>query len=498
LVDQSLLLHEEQADGEPRFAMLETIREFGLEQLAANGDAELLQQRHAAWCEVLAIQAEEELAGPEQATWLSRLEAELGNLRTALDWAISCGDADSGQRLASALTRFWDARGHLSEGRGWLERVLTIDADPNTSRARALVGAAVLARKQGDYAHAGESYEAALTIFRAVGDRSNVAVSLTNLGVVAQDQGEFDRAAALHEEALTLFRDLGDRARVAASLNNLGIVARRRGNLARAMALYEEALDLWRDLGDAQRIALGLNNLGVVAYGQGDDVRAASLYEDALALWRELGDKWGTALSLSNLAEVLYDQGNHQQAVGYYQESLVLRREQGDQMGIAECLAGLAGVAVALGRPAQAARLYGAAEALREAIGTPLPPTERETQERTVAEIRARLSEREFNAAWLAGRALSAEHAVAAALDVSPRPPETAALPTESAAGKGLTRRELEVLRLLVEGRSDREIGEALYISHRTAMTHVNNILQKLGLDSRTAAATYAVRNGLV
>jgi DNA-binding CsgD family transcriptional regulator/tetratricopeptide (TPR) repeat protein len=507
LVDHSLVRQETQPDGEPRFRMLETIREYAAEQLAASGEREAVQRRFGDWFAELVERAEAGLGGPEQGTWLARLELEHDNVRAALDALVALGEVESALLHAGSLFRFWEARGHLTEGRDRIERLLAAGPVAPATRAKALIWTAVMARRQGDYARAGERYEESLATYRELGDAAGIAGALNNLGTVAQEQGQLDRAAALYEEALALFREQGDLTRVATTLNNLGIVSRRGKDYDRAAALYAEALDHWRRLGDDLRVALVLNNLGVVAQDQGDRERATGYYEEALARWRQLGDPSGTALTLHNLAEVVRDRGDAAGAAERYAESLSLRAEQGDRRGMADSLAGMAGLAANGGKPLaeRAARLFGAAEALRESIGVPLSSTDRATQDRDVGRVRQALGSDAFAVTSAAGRTLSLEAAIAEAAEVpdllaaaGPAAGAQAAAAPDAATQAGLTRREIEVLRLLVEGMSDREIGESLFISHRTAMTHVTNILNKLGLPSRTAAASYAVRNGLV
>ncbi len=503
LVDHSLLRQEEDANGEPRFRMLETIRDYALEQLQASGEAEALGQRHARWYLTLAKEAEVALVGHDQATWLVRLDAEHDNIRAALTWAIDQGEGETAQQMAWMLSGFWEGRGHLSEGGGWLTRSLAVPGATQSTRATALSILATIIRRQGDYRRAIDLHDESLVIWRTLDDRPSIAATLTNLGILALEQGDYERATALQEEALALFRGLGDPHDLAATLNNLGLVARRQGDLARAQELYAEAYATWRQLGDETRAAMALNNLGVVAYAQGDRDRAGAYYDDALVLWRQLGNPGGTALSLANLAELTRDRGDAATAGRLYAESLAVRVDEGDRRGIAESLAGLAGLG-ASGPPALATlsvRAFAAAEALRGVIGAPLSPVDQAAQDKDLARAHATLGADAFAAAQASGRSQHFEQIADEAAEIpaqlSAAPPPPTAVP-DAAAKAGLTRREMEVLRLLVEGMSDREIGEGLFISHRTAMTHVTNILRKLGVPSRTAAASFAVRNGLV
>jgi tetratricopeptide (TPR) repeat protein len=463
LLDQSLLRREvpvagEARETEPRVGMLETIREYALEQLAASGEEGAVRDAHPAYYLSLAEAAEPALRGPEQAVWLDRLEAEHDNLRSALSWTREHGAIEEGLRLAGALWRFWQVHGHAGEGRRWLMGALAGTAGGTmAARARALRGAGDLAWGQGDYGQAVAHLEQSLVLFRALGDRQSSADALNTLGLVLHGQGAYGRAAALYEEALALHRELRNTRSIATALGNLGNVAADQGEYERAVALYEEALALQRELGDRRSVAISLDNLGSVAYDQGEDGRATALHEESLALRRELGDKTGSAYALGNLGAVALQQGEYERAAKLYEESLLLRRALGDKWGAAWALGGLGLVTyhqgdcaralhlqreglelareigarnlleaglrelvltlVALGRPAAAARLGGVAAGLREALGVPLRPPERADHERAIATMRAVLGEDAFAAAWAAGRALPLEEAVALALE---------------------------------------------------------------------------------
>jgi predicted ATPase len=295
LSEHSLLRQTEHVDGEPRFGILETVREFALERLEANEVADEFHRRHAEYYLALAETAEPALAGPELAKWLDRIGAEHDNLRAALAWALGGANGDSGAdpvaglRLVGSLWRFWEVRGHLSEGRGWLERALaSVPADEgitrNEARAKALQGAGALAQRQGDFVRSAACFEEALAARRMLNDRRGVAAGLINLAGVAHMQGDFQRATALLNEALGEAREAGDQNIVAHVLNNLGNVAERQSDYARAESLYTEALALRRLTGDRRGIAFTLNNLGLLAYYRRDLARAAMHHEEVRGL----------------------------------------------------------------------------------------------------------------------------------------------------------------------------------------------------------------------
>jgi predicted ATPase/class 3 adenylate cyclase/Tfp pilus assembly protein PilF len=457
LVEHSLIQTTGDGESEPRFRMLETIREYGLERLAESGEVIDTRSRHLGFFLDLAEQATLELTGPGQGAWLARLEAEHDNLRAALSSAATLSEDAPALRLAAALAPFWEARGHYSEGRDWLERTLARGAsEPKSARAAVLTGAGSIARMQGDTTRAtelleaalaladalgdragagrihvllghvadrrgdlsgaAERFEAALAVAREIGDRALTASALGNLGIVADLSGDSARATAAYEEALAIFRELGDRRREAAALDNLGVVARGQGQLAKATRRYEEAMAVRRELGDAWGIAATLGNLGVVAHQSGDFTQARVYYEESLAGFRALGDLRGVAGTLGNLGTTARLLGNLPEAAALQQEALAIAQDAGDQVGIATELEGIAAVAVAAGISERAVRLIGAAADLRETTGASIPPDDRPDYERTLAAARAQLGPARFEEARDAGHGLRLEEAVTEAL----------------------------------------------------------------------------------
>jgi DNA-binding CsgD family transcriptional regulator len=250
-------------------------------------------------------------------------------------------------------------------------------------------------------------------------------------------------------------------------------------------------------LGSWERVADLRYHLGRIAYGAGDLDQAAALIEASLTLAREVADPLSIGQAVTTLGLVRVDRGELARAADLFREGLTTSVELGRKEGLAHCLAGLAVWAGAGRRPAAAARLFGVVAGLREVLGYDLEQPERARYERAEAAARGTLGEEAFAAGFAAGRALRLDDAVAETAALVAAPPETV-LPAPSQVSSGLTARELDVLRLLATGRSDREIAAELMISHRTAMTHVSNILGKLGVDSRTAAAARALRDGLL
>jgi predicted ATPase/class 3 adenylate cyclase len=360
------LVRSEAADGEVRLSMLETVREHALERVRTDGMLDELRRRHADRFLELALHAESELAGPEQARWLDRLELEFDNIGAALDWLLASGRAEDALRGTAALTRFWRAHGHVSEARRWL--AVGLDLAGATSpdvRADALWAAARQATAQSDWDAAVPMLEEALGFFRTRDRRRETIFALSELGFIALRRGESEQAAALCDEALGLARDLGDARATSGVLAILIDVARTRGEHERALAYATETVELRRALGDPLAMADATYHLGVAAFGADDPERAESAFEETLALAQALGDSLYTAASLCMLGTMGLLRDDLENVLSRLEESLAIYAVLADDRSIAECLCALGGYAAATGRAEQAARLWGAADAAR-------------------------------------------------------------------------------------------------------------------------------------
>jgi predicted ATPase/class 3 adenylate cyclase len=418
LVEKSLVQQREQGDGEPRFRMLETIRDFALEQLEAAAETEALRVRHASFFTVLAVESERQApTGTDEQGRLDRLDREIDNVRAALAWGRAAPDGgETILRLAGALVTLWWVRCYFNEGRRWLEEALARGAAaPDAVRVGALYGAGLLSWNQGDLGRAQEYLGHALQIFRALADRRGAARSLHVLGHCAYMEARLEETADLFGESLAHFRALSDRTEIGLLTNDLGCLTRDRGDLAGAAALLEESLAVFRSLGNEWGVTAGLREMGSVAWGRGDLARAVDLHAEALALYEGTGDEQGTAYCLYSLGKLALARAEPEQARSYFRESLRIRWRHTLKHAVGESLEGLA-QADAAHAPARAARLFGAAEALREAIGSPLPQTDRPQHERAVAEARARLGDEDFTNAWAVGRAARLEAVVSESL----------------------------------------------------------------------------------
>jgi predicted ATPase/class 3 adenylate cyclase len=437
LVDQSLLRQDEPAEGvgallvgalsatpsesgrawEPRFGMLETIREYARERLEASGEGDAARRRHAQFFLALAERAEPELRGRAQGEWLARLEREHENLRAALDWCQAAEDsAEAGLRLAAALGWFWQVRGDWSEGRERLACLLALTgaAARTAARAHALEAAGLLAWRQSDLEAARALREESLAICQELGDRQGIAFSLGGLGLLVRDQGDYAAARRLFEEALAINRALGNRCEQEFDLHWLGYVAVAEGDYARAKTFFEEALATNQATG-----YLGgpsFRALGELALMQGDYAAAHQIFEEALRTAQELKYKLDIARCLKGLGDVADGQGDDETAQALYAKSLTIYGELGYKPGIAGLLQAFAARAATRGQAERAARLLGAADPLLETLGPRFEPALWPPSVRDMSAVRARLGEEASAAAWAAGRALTIEQAVAEAM----------------------------------------------------------------------------------
>jgi predicted ATPase/DNA-binding CsgD family transcriptional regulator len=552
LIDKSLLRQSEPEGEQPRYVMLETIREYGWEALTASGEIETTRKAHAAYYLALAKEAAPQLLGPQLAAWMRRLELELDNLRAAMGWLLERGEAATVLRMATALGLFWQL--HYSYHEAWnvLSRALAGSEEvPVQVRARALVAAgwmalllghferaevlcqeslalsrtigdtagmghavfrlAMSADQSGDLAAARTRYKESIALNREAGNKTLSAWSLTLDAYVALSQGEYAGIRARLEESLALFRELGNPFGTAYTLYYLALYAINGPgdlDLAQGHLLAEESLALFRDISSRNYEPLALATLGEITFLQGDTTTARLLLEQSCTRYRELGYELRIARTLTLLGKVLVAEGDLAEARAVYEESLILEKRVNAEysfLDIAPALEGLAAVVAAQGEPTWAARLLGRAEAQRETIGTPLPPRYRADYDHAVALARSQLAEPSLAAAWAEGRAMTLEQVFDARGPVAipePRPTsQSAASPPEKAFPsylEGLTAREVEVLRLVAQGFTSAQIAEQLVIGLATVNFHVRSIYSKLGVSSRSAATRFAIEHNLM
>ena len=542
LVDHSLL-HRIDAPGEEvRFAMLDTVREYALERLAESGEEEDVRHRHAAWCHGLVSRANHALGTASQQGWLQTIQAEHDNLRAAMHGARANGDEATLARLAGGLWRFWYGRGFFTEGRLWMSDALAMATGLAPSeRLDLLIGGGTLAHAQGDEERAIALADEAMALARQERDHPNLALALNLRGVIARDHGQYERALALLGESLALSRAADHRWGIALSTNSLAILHQLRGDFDQAASTLTQSAELARAEGDPWSLAQALSNMAHLSRRQGDFERAARLYEESRALYQEIGDRRGEANSLTNLGRVAERLGDLDGAIALHGQSLDVSRTLGDRRGASTALANLgvahlhrgdledaanaireslairhalddlegvstsfeklAEVAAARHQEELALRLWSAAAAVRDEIGAPMAPAERASYDVVIAAARTRFDANQVAAIWADGRGQPLDEVVTLALQADLSPAATAAPVPEPILGTagvaGLTPRELDVLRLL-EVHTDREIADQLFIGPRTVATHVTSILNKLGVNSRTAAVAHAIRHGYI
>jgi predicted ATPase/DNA-binding XRE family transcriptional regulator len=411
LVDHGLVRREADHGAEPRVMVLESVREFGAEQLAEAGELEVTAAAHLDWYGGLAREARTALAGPAQAYWLDRLTLELDNLRAALRWAATGGSAETGLRLAAALQYFWLNRGHAREAVAALEQLLQVGApvDPVVG-APALCTAGTLARRLGSSKLAGARFRESIAIYRELGDERGLADALGGLAPLMVQLDDYEASLALFGEAVVLLRRLDDPPKLAVALNHLGVALARDGNAARAKALYEEALAMFRRLDNALGTAMCLVNLGNQTRLDGDVDLARTHIEEAAAIARRLDAPFHLAAALVGLSCLAWAANDVVASGRYGRESLVEFVRVGQPDGVAVAVRTLARVAWAEGRPVRSARLYGAAHAI---CPIELAPDKDElpTHDPVLAALRAELGEAGLTAAMVAGGRLSLEQA---------------------------------------------------------------------------------------
>ena len=413
LVDKNLIQRVDALNTESRFVMLETIREYALERLAASGEESATRRAHAAFCLVLAEEGNPEANPVQRSAWLSRCDLEIDNYRYALDWLLESREVEWTLRLSMALFRFWDMREHLAEGRTRLESILQLtNISYQKERAKICIFLGALSTAQGDFSAAESFLQQSLTLYEAQGDRRGVAASLNALGVSARDRGDYEWARRYLEKSLLCWRTVSDPLSTARCLHNLANVLKVQGDYARAQVLLDEAILYFEQRGDRSGAAWSINQAGDIARDRGDFISAREFYERALKDFREIGDHWGSARSLADLGSIHSEQRNFEAAETAYRGALQASSKLGHRRGIARVLEGTACLAAARGQAMRAITLAAAADHLRQLIGAPLPPAEQSKLDANLSSAWSCIDEQDGKTAWADGAAMSFENAV--------------------------------------------------------------------------------------
>jgi predicted ATPase/DNA-binding CsgD family transcriptional regulator len=465
LVDRSLVQLDQ---GAGRYRLLETIRHYCREKLEEAEEAEQSSRWHFAWYLRLAEEGAPRMGGPGERDWLDTLEQERDNARAALAWAIGEGRATEAARLALALWPFWHVRSYLREGQQWLEQIVALGERtpfPAATRARLL----------------------------------------NALGVVAHTLGQFDQAGACHDEAIQIWRELGDRDGLAAALLDKGWQYFHQWDLEQARAYADESLALARHIGKQRAIASALLLRAGIASLTGQAESLAPDAEECLQIWRAVGDAGSVASASGVLAQAEINAGNYSHAKALLAEALACHVEMGDFGSLGAVFAGLLQVAIHTQDKSRGARrlaqLLGAAHAWSEQLGGTITPVALAANDYASAPAREILGEEAFALEFAVGKCLTLDEVLALAAEITQpeQEPHTARL--SAAMGEypnDLTRREMEVLRLVATGLSNPQIAEQLVVSVRTVEAHLRSIFAKLEVTSRTAAARFALEHGLV
>ena len=422
LVDNSLLVQRASDDGELRFLMLETFREYGRERLLEYGEASQTERAHAAYMLVIAEEETLEMNPAEREAWLRGCDVEHDNFRAAATRLIAAGDVEWALRLGAALFRFWEQRDHLTEGRETLARMLGMPGATAVPRlrARALYCAAVLADIQADPDAAESLSREACDIYREADDAQGMATTMTVMAFQAQRRGRYDESTALFAETVTLWERLGDVTAVELAISNVAHSAKTAGDFQLARRLLEQLVASSQARGDIRAFTSALNGLGDVAAAEGNHDAARRYYQESLASYREIDDRWGIARVLADLATVDLHAEDYEVADRSLMEALQAFRALGHQRGVARQLEALSRCAGNQSRHEAAVRLAGAAAAIRQRIGAPNKPLEREKVERTLAQARAGLGDEAYGAAWKEGHSAPLDRILG--LETGPRP----------------------------------------------------------------------------
>jgi len=459
LADKSLL-RVDRGGSDARYHLLSIVREYALERLAEASEEKTARGALLWWAVGLTEEVAPRIEGGRAGVVglereLDRLDAEISNLRVALEFARGSGEVDAALRIAGSLGRFAYLRGHYHEIRQWMDAAVVAGTDaPAVLRAKALLGSGRLALLQCDYLPAVRRVEAALRQYRELGDARGVASALQVLGSVAREQGRYARAMQLHGESLSVAEAAADQWAVASAHGYLGFACWLQAEFERATQECTIALRMFRELGDVEGIAWSLLSLGTVARYQGAGEQAAALLQESRSLAERIGFREGIAWSLEQLGLLAADQGDPSAAT-LLRNSLQIHHDLRDRWRTCSVLEDLAATALAQGGTQQAARLLAAAEAMRVTIGTVIAPCENAQHAATMTGARAALDDEAFAAAWqqglqatiddlqtdLAGQAAGADRP--AARPDSPRRPTAAAAkqePGPSAAPGGMLR----------------------------------------------------------
>ena len=494
LVNTSILTAR-QVDGEQRFAMLETLRDFGRRRLRAGGDDDEMHRRLAHWVLARAEQAEPAFRGPDQARWLRWAELEHDNVRSALAWAMETRDTDTVLRLTGSLWWSWLLHDRWIETEEWLDSALSLarGTKQTVALARTLHGAGTTAAFRGKYTRAEKYLDESVALAHELGDLELRLAGYSAFALLRQFQGDIGAAQEHVHSMLQLAEQLHRPWYAARAAEFIASRALERGDLSEAANQLTRAVGLARDAGDQWNLAMLLSHLGDVERMRGTHPRAAPLYEESIRLFEILGLPADPS-RVHNLAYVALSLRHTARAESRFREALDAFERMGDPRGVADCVIGLGCVRAAERRPSEAARLFGAADAALARLGSTVWPSNRADYQHWLRIVQGALGEQAWRSEYTTGGLLGPE----GVLDVMGS--SDAALNRTSHVGDAaaqLTRREREVAQLAAQGLSNRRIADTLVIAEKTAANHLQSALEKLDVHSRSQLAARAVELGL-
>ena len=490
LIDKSLVAVTAKTRGELRYRLLDSMRAFGREMLMSQPDAAAIVERHARLYSSIALEAGKRLGGADASDWVSLVVEEVDNLRAALEWTIE-HDIQLALQVCASLAGYWDLHGWIYEGRHWLSRALQEDAgSASAQRGAALAAAGLLAYRQGDYAEASASFEATRQVAEAIGDRSMLARALAGLGDIHIVRSEPNEALHCYQQSLDLYRAENDMPSIARGLSRLGNAYDNLFDYEAEERVYRESLALFRQLNDRIGIADQLFSIGMCRMISGKFASALPFVTESIALRNQLGDVLGVAWSRMVVGICETRLGHPLAATEPLCEALIGMKEAGDGRGIGLALDASVGPLFMVGKPDIALRIASAAAQVRVAVGYGQPPFFGPMVDGWVKDARGQLSDSAANREEILGQGLRREAAVSLAVD------HLRSIPVEHTQDKSaaLTAREREVAALVAEGLTNREIAERLSISRRTADSHVQHTMGKLGFRSRAQVAAWHAR----
>jgi DNA-binding CsgD family transcriptional regulator len=503
LVDKSLVIVDE-TGGRSRYRLLEPVRQYAHEQLVIAGEMSEVRRRHAWFFLDFGEKRERatNVGGPERTTATGALLQEYPNIRLALGWCLDSGEGQTGLRLARTVQFLWQARGYPSEGLAWLERLLvTPGAEaPTPGRAVCMLAAGRLATLLGKMEDARTFYAAGVPLAGGISDPWVQWLGLQNFGVHAMACGDLDTSSRYLQEALSIASANDDHIDESISLASLSGIALYQHDYVRAQQLTENARRLAHVAGEDWAESFAVLRLGMLALLREDHSTAKREFEQALDLVRRHGDPNYIARAFEGLGLVAIAEAEHEEAFAYLAESLHNLDDIGNRPDIADCLESFAALAFARSRTEEAIQLAGAATAVREGIGAVQHPLRRDLVERWLPDTRRRVAADVYARNWEAGRELTIQEAIALALSIRPSRAvdSTSRARDQNVDVAGLSARELEVLRLVARGQSNKEIAAELVLSVRTVERHITNIYSKIDARGKADATAYAIHHGIV